>query len=467
MGFLGEEGKYGINHLESNTVKDYLKCRFSQPGTIPFLAKPPLYPLTIGVVYKIFQPDLKYAYYLNFIFLGLTLFLLLFIGNALHDKYGVLIGILSAVIYALLLKHSLSDVLPSALLTFILSAVALFCLYAVKTYSAKYFSLLGISIGIGILTKGDINFLAILIPVSLLYFFFRKEKIISRLLILFISAAAVLIPWIIFANLTRVENKEAMSAWKTKLTETENLCLLDTTKKEDWENRGAIILNNEYSKLASHHFGRYASCEKPVFISNQVTTDEFLSVHNEFSIDGHWHPEWRFRSTSIYNINYKDASVLLKIARFYFDHPSYIFNIPMAKLMRTTSSEFSFFLLSAFLFGCFLWVLKINSEKRILKFLILSVALMLLFILHQFHYTTYIIYTSLFFFSALFLYRRDKMKTIPFIFPLFVFSCYLVILIFYGDPRFTDVFEPLTIFSSLYFLFLMSSTNLQKQDGSV
>ncbi|MCG3167492.1 MAG: hypothetical protein POELPBGB_03284 [Bacteroidia bacterium] len=467
MGFLGDEKKYAINHLESNTVKDYLKCRFSKSGTIPFLAKPPLYGLSLGIVYRIFHPELKYAYCLNFLFFTGTLFLLVFVGNTLHNKYGVLLGIASATVYALLLKHRLSDVLPSAMLTFILCSVSLFCIYAVKTYSTKYFSLLGISIGLGLLTKGDINFLAFLIPVFLLYFFFTKRKIIIKLFVLFISVAAVLIPWIIFVNITRIENKKAMTAWKTKLAETENLCMLDTTKNEDWENRGAVIRNNEYGKLASHHFGRYANSDKAIFISNQVTTDEFLSVHNEFNVDGHWHPEWRFRTTSIYNNNYKDASVPFKIARFYIDYPSFIFKIPMAKLMRTTSSEFSFFLLSAFLFGCFLWLMKINSEKRSLKFLFLIFSFILLFVFSWFNYPAYIVYSSSFFFSSLFLFKREMMKAIPFIFPLFVFSSYLIILIFYGDQRFTDVVEPLTIFSTLYFLYLMFSNIFQKQDGGV
>jgi 4-amino-4-deoxy-L-arabinose transferase-like glycosyltransferase len=458
MGFLDDEDTYELNKLQSNPIEDYYMCRFTNHGPVTYVGKPPLYSFTLGVFYKIFHPDLKNAYYLNLIFLAGILMVLLLIGYFLDREKGFLIGLAAAVIYIMYGKQGLSDILPATMLTFICCCIALLSVLILKFYSPKYFLAMGVFIGAGMLTKGNIIFMAFLTPLTLFYLFWGRETIISKLALLYLSSFLILIPWIIYGNVLRINSQAEWTEWKNKIIKAENACELDTTKIQDWglrENRRTIVRNNEHHKIVSHLYTRTANEHVPIIISNQATADEELSVHCEYNIDGDWHPEWRFRKTSIYNTMYLDQPYLFKMISFYIDNPSLIFKIAHAKLVRTTSLKFSLFLTASFLFGCMLWLSKINSQKLFLKIAFLFGSLMT-FIFSLFYFPHFhIIYSTLFFFSALFVYRKQEMNLISFIFPVSILNCFLTVIIFYGDSRFVNVIDPLSVFSSLYCIFLI------------
>ncbi len=452
MGFIGDEPCYQTNILEGNTLSNYMKCRFSTPGPLVYLAKPPAYPFILGLVYKIFGANLKYAYNLNLLFFIGIVFVLIGMGQTINNDYGVLLGVLAGLLFGTQVYHSLSDVLPAIMMTFFFACIAWVGVLVVKTPTHKKFSLMGIMIGLGLLTKGDISFIAILIPICLAFFLFRIDKLMTKMVIMFLSVALVLLPWVIYANYLRVNTQTERVEWKQKLLESEQVCELDTSKREEWENRGSIIENKEYHSLATHFYSRYAIGDKMVIISNQVNKDEWLSVHNEFSTDGHWHPEWRVRESAIYNNKYQDKPVLMKVVSFYADNPSLFFKIAMAKLVRATSSTNTFLLLAAFLFGCLMWMLGIGVDKTFLNVIFLLISGLGYLILHHLNFQLLIVYTIIFFLSGLLLFRRNMIKDIPFIFPLFILNTFLITFIFYGDARFVYVIEPIAIFSALYFL---------------
>ncbi|MGE3825854.1 MAG: hypothetical protein AB7G44_16645 [Bacteroidia bacterium] len=213
----------------------------------------------------------------------------------------------------------------------------------------------------------------------------------------------------------------------------------------------------------SHIYSRFTAGDDLIILSNQLTSDELLSVHNEYMSDGYWRPAWRFRDNAIYNNNYLEQSPYVKILSFYKDNPSSLFKIAIGKMMRTISSKFSFFLLSAFLFGCFIWLSKINSEKMGFKILFLVVSVSVFFLSLFYNIQFHLIYATLFFFTGLTIYRKNEMEIVPFIFPVCIINSYLIVFIFYGASRFINIIEPLTIFSSLYFLYLFGRNLLQKK----
>lgn len=463
MGFIGTEEHYQLQKLKSNTVNDYLLCRFRNNGHVTYLAKPPAYVFMLGLTYKLFHPDMKYAYYLNlFFYAGILLFIAL-IGNSLHSGYGSLLGLAAAAIYACSPNHKVADILPGTMMTFVFCWITFQTIILLKAGSLKQFIMLGITIGIGLLTKGDITFVALLIPIYLLYFYYGSPKLMVKFVAFFAAIFIVLSPWIAYSNTLRIKNKTEFSEWKINIIKTENNCALDTTKNEEFDNRREIVKNNEHNKLVTHYYSRYANCEKPVIISNQVTDDEFLSVHNELNVDGHWHPEWRFRKENTYNREYTDKPVLLKILSFYVAQPVLFFKIALAKLLRATNSNFSFFLFAAFLFGVLLWFRKIKSPLRIV-FLLMSFAGFII-LLHYFP-NVHTVYSTAFFLFGLLAYSLRKTQHLPFVFPLLILNSYLIIFIFYGDPRFTYVIEPPTIFSVLYFLHLFFQKNTFTVSGT-
>lgn len=456
MGFLDAEEKYQTNTLEYNPVEDYFKCRFEQQGPVTYVGKPPLYSLALGITYKLFQPDMKFAYYLNLFFFTGILFSILLIAYYSDKKYGIALALIAALGYIFFGKHGLSDILPATMLSFVICCIALSGILLLKTFSVKYFITAGIFLAIGMLVKGNIIFIVFFTPIFLAYMLFHYTKKYSGILIMLFAFAIVLLPWVIYANYVRIENTEKWSEWKQKIIKAESACFLDTVNIKNWgrrANRKQIVENNEHHKIVSHIYSRTANENIPIIISNQATSDEMLSVHSDLNLDGDWHPEWRFRPDAVYNRMYLDKPFLLKIFSYYIDNPSMIFRIALAKLARSTSFRFSFFLFAAFLFGLYVWNTKINSEKIHIKRMFLFISCLVFFISFFFAPQFHIVYSTLFFFTSLAVYRQMQMNEVHFIFPVSILNCFLTVFVFYGDARFINVIDPLSIFLSIYILF--------------
>lgn len=464
MGFLGDESVYALDELPTSAIEGYIKCRFTENGPVTYLEKPPAYPLLLGMVYKLFNPDLHIAYYLNLFLFGGILLVMMFIGSSLNKKHGFLMGLLAAVIYAFGYYHRPSDVLPSTMMTFLFSCITLVYILLVKSPSVKHFCLMGVLLALGFLTKGDINFLMVLIPLSLLLVFWGIRRVGLKFLYMFISMVLVLMPWTIYVNNVRVNSVEERAAWAKHVRETEALCEIDASEDEDWENRSSIIKNGEHHALVTHLFEPMAAAaDKFIIVTSQGAIDEVLSVHNEYNADGHYHPEWRVRGNSIYNTQYLDSSVPAKIMRFYIDNPAFFVKTCIAKLIRTTSlPTFSYFLFSAFLFGCLGWLSIISMEKNAAKWFFLLISIGIYFTLLKLSYPVLVVFSLMFFVSGVLLSLKF-LKAIPLIFPLFILNSFMIVLLFYGDTRFISVIAPITVFSTLYFLYLLIRTILNKE----
>ncbi len=466
MGYLADEQLYQLNQLPSTAIEDYFKCRFTAHGPVHYVGKPPLYGLTLGLVYAMFGIHLKSAYYLNVVFLFAISGLLICLGHYINRTKGWLLGLASSTVYVLSVSQALSDILPAFMLTFICCSIALVAVRLQQTNLIRYYALLGALFGIGMLVKGNIIFIVALFPLYLLIQQGLNKQSLARFGILLLSGFMVLLPWMIYANMIRWNSSAEWGVWKKSIIQAESLCEFDTLRIENWqskENRKSVVRNQEHHKVVSHIYSRSADSSIPIIISNQATSDEMLSVHNEFTVDGDWHPEWRFRETAIYNQRYLDSAYLLKIVRFYCDNPTLLYEIAMAKLLRTTSGMFSFFLFAAYTFGCLACFQRLNPKKIILQVAWRVIAITA-FLVSLFCFpVAHVILTTLVFFIGLVHYLLKPMPPYQAIFGVILVNGYLTVWVFYGHARFVDVIEPLAIFSALYSIaWMMNTTGVQR-----
>lgn len=236
----------------------------------------PVYPLFLGIIYKIFGVNVLIAKFFQLLLYVLIAASLPIIGYRYLSVAGFLGGKLAAIVFLERNAMLANELMTEPVTSFVAFLVILaFMLYTSKrnTFSAI---LLGLSFGLAWLTKGSLVFIPVFIG---LYIFFKgiKEKqtyIHSFIIVVFM--ALVITPWSVFAS------------------------------------------NN------AHKF---------VLLSTQGP-GALYDGNNEFST-GDWAPQWNTDSTSFYNTDgMSEKSPALRVANFYLQNPGKIIELPSQKLVR-------------------------------------------------------------------------------------------------------------------------------------
>jgi len=455
MGFLTSPNEYGFDALASDAAEDYVRCRFEAHGPILYLAKPPLFPLLLAVTYAILGSDLANVYWLNAILFIACCLLICGSAVELSDRHGRVLGIVSVLVFTLTFQDSLSDVLPSILGTTLLALTTYLAIRTFRIGSKLSYLMLGLSFGLILLGKGNLMFIILLTPMFVLaQKGFNRSAFFGISLMVF-GAVAMVLPWSVYANSVKDKNISSFNAWRDRVINSEGVCSVDTT---DFPSGAKLemVRRGEHHRTMTRFFSRYANVEGHFLVSNQFSDDELLSVHNNLCVDGHWHPEWPERDTAVYNTRYLEEPALMKIASYYADEPGMLFSIAMKKFERTISGGGKWWLFTSFLYGL-LMIISLPSiiKNRVIVGLASFISIVGLgasFVLGSTYLVTYVL---VHFLTGVLISLATRDQKVPFIFPIGLLNIYLTIVVFYGDPRFADIIQPLSVLGGLYILYLL------------
>lgn len=170
---------------------------FVYDDELKHLAPPPLYPLFLAGIYKIFGQNYDVVRIIQAILSALTCVLIYLIAENLFNRKVGLIAALLVIIYPSFILQS-TAILTETLFTFLL-ALAMLCLVLILQNSSINWSLaVGISIGLATLTRSVTLFFPILIlPLMLLYKKKQSIMIAFRNFIFIVMAMFLIMsPWI-------------------------------------------------------------------------------------------------------------------------------------------------------------------------------------------------------------------------------------------------------------------------------
>lgn len=449
MGMIGDRDLYQLDKLEGNNIQSYSKCRFLEAGPVVDFFKPPVYGLILGVGYKLLGVDLMIPYYLNVFFLLGIVFFMTKATCLMNSKSWI--GGIAALFYMYFGVHNLNNILPETLVTLLLLIVVYIAILILKTNKTSFYFLIGIVIGLGVLTKGTMLILSLLIICSIIVSKWKTEKLLIKICSLIGGLLIILSPWIIYSNVLRLNTSAEMIKWRENVVSTEKKC--DHLLVEgEWAKTGiGFSANAHHEKLVTDLLKRYVTPHSVIIISNQTPAEGLLELHNEYCIDGLWHPEWKFEDDAIYNNHYTSFSPVGKVIRFYVDNPRYIYKNALGKLKSSINSSNYIFILSAFLISCLSIISRVNRTNyyvRPVLFIVFVLAYWLTSLISFDLHLSLVVFTT---FIGLITFTK-KNSALHLLTLLTVIGVFVTLFLFYGAPRFVNFTLPTML------IFLTSTT---------
>jgi 4-amino-4-deoxy-L-arabinose transferase-like glycosyltransferase len=332
-GFIGKIEDYNITTIEqlslsASTFVDIV----AEAGPIVHHSKPPLYPLILGVAYKLFGNRPNVAYGLNAL---LTAFICVSMTLVAYQSFGHLgagLSISSVILYALTSAPMLTVVTPNFLYGAILISILVLTAHG-QTGQTDHYKLAAIGLTCALLMLVRSNG----IPVALLLICYLsgqlwKERDFFRIKTLAVSLIIPVVVWTIFINIIVSTTRDEREAWYKNIQE---MIEANDVKKKDYS--GFHSLNDQETLRATilHVYSKYAE-RGPVLLTKQVnwsSGEELLGAHNEITAeDGWFHPEWRNFPNLYHNRLHLDRHPLERVLRFYIDNPTLICRTVMSKL---------------------------------------------------------------------------------------------------------------------------------------
>ena len=449
MGMIGNSELYQLDKLEENDIEAYSKCRFFQAGPVTDFFKPPVYGIILGLGYKLLGIDLKVAYYLNVLFLTGIVLLMIKTMDLLYSKAWV--GGIIALFYIYSGEHNLNNILPEALVTLLLLTVVYITILIIKEDKVRSYFLIGIVIGLGVLTKGTMVILSLLIVFSIIVSKWNTEKLRIKIFSLIGGLLIILIPWIIYSNVLRLNASSEMIRWRENVVSTEEKCN-HLLVEGNWAKNGVgFSADTHQEKLVTELLKRYVTPHSVIIISNQTPVEGLLELHNEYCGDGLWHPEWKFKEDAIYNKNYLSLSPVGKVLRFYLDNPSYIYKNALGKLNNSINSKNYLFVITSFLISCLSIVLQIKRTNYYLRYSLFFVLLLAYWITSLISFDLHLSFVVFTTFIGLITFTR-KNNALHLLILLTVTGVFITLFLFHGAPRFVNFTVPTML------IFLTSTT---------
>jgi len=365
VGFLEAPRFYGIDTAESLSLSNRVRLELTLgSGPVIGLGKPPLYPLLLASVYSVMGLDCRIPFWLNAIMMAITSFVV-FLGVALAlGGYSFFLRLPASVLVAGYYVYSVQPLIGFALPgPLIHLTVALLSCAVLLDRSHSWLS--GVLLGLLLLTNGNMLPLA---AAFILLLAVRWLKGSGRSpLVMGLATVLVVLPWSVYANVQLSRSAEARKEWREAMFE-DTLPLAQTQPGFDRRARSGqdslitrLIINRMYSRYADDGF---------VILSKQPFGDEILSVHNEYAVDGSWHPEWRYVVGSYHNNENQGRTLLSRVILFYWDNPEFLWLNSRGKLLGVIHPHIHLLFLSMVFCAGFV-LLPYTSLRAYFLFLVL------------------------------------------------------------------------------------------------
>lgn len=462
MGMIGDSELYQLDKLEENDIEAYSKCRFFQAGPVVDFFKPPVYGIILGLGYKVFGVDLKVAYYLNLLFLMGIVFFIIKTMDLLHSKAWL--GGIIALLYIYFGEHNLNNILPETLVSLLLLTVFYIAILIIREDKTSSYFLIGIVIGLGVLTKGTMLILSFLIISSIIVSKWKTERFRIKICSLIGGLLIILTPWIIYSNVLRLNTSAEMIKWRENIVSTERKCNHLLVEREWAKNGIGFSADTHQEKIVTDLLRRYVTPHSVIIISNQTPAEGLLELHNEYCVDGLWHPEWKFKESAIYNNNYSSLSPVGKVIRFYLDNPRYIYKNALGKLKNSINSNNYIFILSSFLISCLSVILRVrrtNYNLRLSLFIILLLAYWLTSLLSLDLHLSFVVFIT---FIGLITFKK-KNSGLHLLILLTVIGVFVTLFLFYGAPRFVNFTIPTMLIFLISVTIMLGKELLKNKHG--
>ena len=327
-GFMSSMSDYHLSdHPDSVT---YFRDT-QRSGAIVFDNKPPLYPLLLGLTYKTFGFNPCTAAYFNLLCLIALISLMPIAGFLINEIPGAICGVLAAFAFMCIRNFKLWYFTPEILTTFLVMVVLCAGILAFRKNTIKRYALLGFSLSLLALCKGMFLVTLILVSVYLLYLIISRRTVryLIALISLDMSAAVLIISWMAYINpMIQGNVKERLAFYSS---------LKATSPKIMFEKYSQLFDSTGHTKseviesLNKFHQYEHAIENGRVVITNQFGNYDILNVHNEYCLDGDFHPEWLLIRNSFYN-RHSNLSQFQKMLLFYQENPILGIRIAWAKV---------------------------------------------------------------------------------------------------------------------------------------
>jgi 4-amino-4-deoxy-L-arabinose transferase-like glycosyltransferase len=469
IGAIEPFDQYKFNEYGNNVEFNYKYfTRFA--GAYQF-QNPPGYGIFLGVIYYVFGINPVIAKYIQLLLLIVIASVLPLMGYRYWKANGYVAGIIASVLFLSQYYQYARQLEPQCLLMFMLFLVIAGLDRYLKKPSYVSALILGFVIALSLLVKA----LIILFPAFIiLYFLFKllrspKSKTVFQLLLFILGFISPFFPWSVYAtqkarhqDITQKVLQQTLL--NDPLNKTDSLFLAPIIAKDPKINNPQTILYDAgilvpakiYSTAFTYFYGYSMNKKEIVLISTQFQHIAQFSAHNEYSKDGGFNVDWIFDKNSFYNNdNLQGRSPFFRVFNFYLHFPEKIITLPVLKLHRAFSGFYyliSFFIVIILNF-LFTVVLKFHFIKKHNYLLLIFLPLIFL--------PFFMCVNVLFFCCILFLtavsiilsrilrFQYDLIK-IPPSFYLIIISLAVLIPLYAGDKRFTEVVDFLFILCNLY-----------------
>lgn len=448
-------------------VKTYWKLNhffldvFKENGSVTTLARPPLYPLFVGYMYKVLGYKIYYNQLLNILLLAFITGCMPFVGYQVWGRIGYIAGVFAASIYMTLGFDNLE--VYSVDIQLFITIVFFFIFWgaiSIKPSSQPPSYLkLGLLIGVGLLTKP----IMVMMPFLYLGYFAvkyppeQRKLLQKRILFLFAGIIIVILPYTIFINIKQISTKNQREAWIERVAQSRKMDMVNDWKDyppcKDFDSDTCDNFKLDFTKsiLITHSSNASFMC-----ITNSGG-EQLLHQNNEKSLDGApLHFEWMFVKNSKYNQDTFNRNTFVKILSFYRYYPSYIFKIPIARIIYSAKTYPLIFWLAGALWGLSVIQRRATDIKnyRCKTWILLTV----IFLFGLSYYLCFVPfkYASVLYFLPLFLvgvvlFKKSDEPDLSIAYPILWLSIFLLLILIFGDERFTWVAMPVSCLCGTYF----------------
>jgi len=463
-----------VYRIKSNEEMDLIYLdMFKRNGPVTSFMRPPLVPLLVGCMYKVFGYKYYYNLRLNVFLLALIIGFMPLAGFSNWGLKGYFSGTIGALIF---LKSTHDSWFLHTMGMDVFSAFSFFMVVAVGLWVERKelpfsYMLWGFSIGFSLLVK---PFLVPFLVIIAAYTAFKYRKRFfhfgaKRLLALFMGILLVVLPWAIYANHIQRETRTQRETWCNKvLAHQENLQIADINDlvlhpSDTFSSRDPKYdLTIRYFKNIVGRLWPYHSRTTPfIFITNSFG-DEFLNLNNEYCNDINFHYEWRYIQSSFYRSHCTDGqSAIVKMMLFYWHNPSFLFRIPVSRLLYPLSADYHrYYWLSASLWALcvlqlHLYTVRSRKMKLILtSLLLITVLLVFIFSFYFSRYAVLLLFTPLLIVGFL-LFKRKYQNPILTLFPLLWLGLFIAIFFMVPNTRYMLIAMPVSCLCIIYFSLLL------------
>jgi 4-amino-4-deoxy-L-arabinose transferase-like glycosyltransferase len=457
LGYLDKPSAYKFRYTPD--VDNLYLNIFKVSGPVYTFIRPPLYPLLVGMMYKIFGFHLSTLIWINILMVAATIGLFPYIAFNIWSVPGFFAGLLASIImfFSMNYRIMLMDIeILGALLYFVMFYLALLI---EKDDLWKYRLCLGILFGLELLERPTFIFL---IPFYLIYYYLFKNQAsfasyLKKILPIILGIILLILPWILYSNYIQMETVAERKTWAEKTMANVEKPVLFNSKKE-------IAGSHKNTVIALQNLVRF-KLVRDLRINNEFLyeDDGLLYVNNEYCINNIADMDcygwlWKFIRTSYYNTHNTSHNTVAKVMHFYLDNPGYIYKIPLERLKFSAEYPLIFWLAPA-LWGLSVICFAISALKNNLCRILCKTALWILFIGFYIlafdpnisgHVRKVMAFVPVYVIAAL-LWKRHYNSMLPIIYPLFWLSIFIYILFIWGDMRFTFIMLPINCCVIFYY----------------